>query len=398
MADYEFDLCVVGGAGHIGLPFSLVFSDAGKKVVIYDINDDSVNQISQGIVPFMEKGAAPLLVKALKSKNLVLTNNPRVISQAKTVVITIGTPIDQFLNPVFKDIFDCFEQLFPFLSDDQLIILRSTVYPGTTDRLERWLKSKGKSPFLAFCPERVVQGKAVEEILGLPQIISGTTPEAQERALLFFKAIHVEMITLSPMEAELAKLFTNAYRYISFAISNQFFMIANSANLDYDKILKGIKFHYPRMEGLVGAGLAAGPCLFKDTMQLNSFAKNEFNLGQAAMNINEGIVLYLLERLAIRYKLDDTSFGLLGMAFKAGNDDIRSSLSYKLKKGLEFRAKEVFTTDPYVTVDKTLISLKEVIEKSDVLILCVPHPDYQDLIIDKPVIDIWGFLGNGTLV
>ena len=398
MNEKPYDLCVVGGGGHIGLPFSLVFADAGKKVVIYDINPEAIRMISQGIVPFMEKGAEPLLKKALETGNLVLSTDPQVVSRAKVVVITIGTPVDQFLNPVFKDIFNCFEQLLPYLSDDQLIILRSTVYPGTTDRLGRWLKSKGKSPLLAFCPERVVQGKAIDEILNLPQIISGTDPKAEEAARLFLETIQVEVVPLTPMEAEFAKLFTNAYRYISFAISNQFFMIANSANQDYDRILKGVKFHYPRMDGLGSAGLAAGPCLFKDTMQLNAFAKNEFGLGQAAMNINEGIVLYLIDRLAEQYNLAVTSFGLLGMAFKAGNDDIRSSLSYKMRKGLEFRAKAVFTTDPYVTVDKDLISLEATIEKSDVLILCVPHPEYKGLKATKPIVDIWGFLGNGTLV
>ncbi len=398
MKQFEFDLCVVGGAGHVGLPFSLVFANAGLKVVIYDINPESIKLISRGIVPFMEERAEVLLKKALASDNLVLTDDSKVITKAKTVVITIGTPIDEFLNPVFKDIFNCFEQLFPYLSDDQLIILRSTVYPGTTERLSWWLKSKGKSPLLAFCPERVVQGKAIEEILTLPQIISGTTREAEEEASNFFTTIQVEVVTLKPMEAEFAKLFSNAYRYISFAISNQFFMIANSANQDYDKILKALKFHYPRMDGLGSAGFAAGPCLFKDTMQLNSFAKNDFALGQAAMNINEGLILYLIDRLKAQYNLAETRFGLLGMAFKAGNDDIRSSLSYKLKKGLEFRSKDVFTTDPYVTIDKSLISLEETLEKSDVLILCVPHPDYKGLEINKPIIDIWGYLGNGTLI
>jgi UDP-N-acetyl-D-mannosaminuronic acid dehydrogenase len=288
--------------------------------------------------------------------------------------------------------------LLPYLSDDQLIILRSTVYPGTTDRIDRWLKSRGKSTLLAFCPERVVQGQAIEEIQSLPQIISGTTPDSESEAVRFFQAINVEVIRLTPIEAEFAKLFTNAYRYISFAISNQFFMIANSANQDYDKILKGIKYHYPRMNGLNSAGFTAGPCLFKDTMQLNSFAKNEFGLGQAAMNINEGLVLYIIDRLASRYNLAETNFGLLGMAFKPGNDDIRASLSYKLKKGLEFRSKGVFTTDPYVTADKSLISLEDTIEKSDVIILCVPHSDYTDLKTVKPIIDVWGFFGNGTII
>ncbi len=398
MSSFKYDLCVVGGAGHVGLPFSVVFADAGKRVVIYDINQASIAMRLKGIPPFKEKGMESLLKKVLDSGNLELSCDPTVISESSIIVITIGTPVDEFLNPVFKDIYNCFEYILDYLSDEQLVILRSTVYPGTTDRLCKWLELRGKKPHIAFCPERVVEGRAIEEIQCLPQIISGTSAESEEKAIEFFQTINVEVVCLSPIEAEFAKLFTNAYRYISFAISNQFFIIANSAGLDYDKILKGIKYHYRRMDALSGAGFTAGPCLFKDTMQLNSFAKNEFVLGQAAMNINEGLVLYIIDRLKTKYNLPETSFGLLGMAFKSESDDIRSSLSYKLKKYLVYHSKDVYTTDPYVTVDKNLISLSETIEKSDVLILCVPHPEYKEIACTKPIVDIWGHLGNGSII
>jgi UDP-N-acetyl-D-mannosaminuronic acid dehydrogenase len=398
MSKIEYDLCVVGGAGHVGLPFALVFANLGLNVVIYDINVQSLNTISCGVVPFLENGAEPLLKKVLASNCLHLSSDPDVVSKASTVIITIGTPVDEFLNPVFKDIRSSFEKLLPYLHDDQLLILRSTVYPGTTIWLDRFLKERNKTPLIAFCPERIVQGKAVEEILDLPQIVSGTTPAAEDAAAKFFEQIHVEIVRLAPMEAEFAKLFSNTYRYISFAITNQFYMIANSAGLDYERILKGVKFHYPRLQGLVGPGFAAGPCLFKDTMQLNAYAKNEFVLGQAAMNVNEGLVLYLMDRLCQRYDLPNCTVGLLGMAFKPNNDDIRASLSYKLKKLLQFKAKAVLTTDPYVTRDLDLLPLDDVIDQSDFLILCVPHSDYHDLCTTKTVIDFWGFLGNGVQV
>jgi UDP-N-acetyl-D-mannosaminuronic acid dehydrogenase len=134
-------------------------------------------------------------------------------------------------------------------------------------------------------------------------------------------------------------------------------------------------------------------------MQLNSFAKNEFFLGQAAMNINEGLVLYIAERLKLKYDLGSMTIGLLGMAFKPDNDDIRASLSYKMKKVLQFNAKNVLTTDPYVTLDKELKPLDEVLSESDLLILCVPHKQYKNLNLkDKIVVDIWDFWGNGTLI
>jgi UDP-N-acetyl-D-mannosaminuronic acid dehydrogenase len=398
MEKFQYDLCVVGGAGHIGLPFALVYAKHGLNVVIYDINKKSLETISSGIVPFMESDAEELLNQALATGNLDFSDNPEVVGRSKNVVITIGTPVDEFLNPEFKGIRATFETLFPFLNEDQLLILRSTVFPGTTDWLDGWLRETGKSPLIAFCPERVVQGKAVEEILTLPQIVSGTTKEAQDTASHFFELIGVEIVHLSPMEAEFAKLFSNAYRYITFAIANQFYMITTSAGVDYERVMKGVKHNYPRLEGLAGAGFAAGPCLFKDTMQLNSFAKNEFFLGQAAMNVNEGIVLYIAERMVLKYNLKDMTVGLLGMAFKANNDDVRASLSYKMKKVLQFKSKQVLVTDPYVTTDAELVPLDEVVKRSDILVLCVPHKQYKGLdTLGKPVVDIWGMLGNGTL-
>jgi UDP-N-acetyl-D-mannosaminuronic acid dehydrogenase len=284
------------------------------------------------------------------------------------------------------------------LNEDQLLILRSTVFPGTTDWLAQWLKSKGKIPLISFCPERVVQGKAIEEILNLPQIVCGITPEAEQAASDLFNLIGVEIVRLTPLEGEFSKLFSNAYRYITFAIANQFYMITTSAGVDYERVMDGVKYHYPRLDGLVGAGFSAGPCLFKDTMQLNSFAKNEFFLGQAAMNVNEGLVLFITDRLGSKYDLKNTTIGLLGMAFKPNNDDARASLSYKMKKVLTFKAKKVITTDPYVTSDHDLMPLAEVVDQSDVLILCVPHKQYEHLETKgKPIVDIWGFLGNGTL-
>jgi UDP-N-acetyl-D-mannosaminuronic acid dehydrogenase len=398
MKKFEYDLCVVGGAGHIGLPFALVFAHQKLHVAVYDLNQSALDVIGSGKVPFMEEGAEELLSEVLSTGCLTLSSDPGIVAKSKNIVITIGTPVDEFLNPEFKMITSAFERLLPHFHDEQLIVLRSTVFPGTTDWLAQWLKSKNKSPLISFCPERVVQGKAIEEIRNLPQIVCGTTSEAEQAAADLFSLIGVEIVRLTPMEGEFSKLFSNAYRYISFAIANQFYMITTTAGVDYEHVMNGVKQHYPRLSGLVSAGFAAGPCLFKDTMQLNSFAKNEFFLGQAAMNVNEGLVLYIVERLESKNDLKNMTIGLLGMAFKSNNDDVRASLSYKMKKTLAFKAKNILTTDPYVTTDKDLKPLAEVIDQSDILILCAPHKQYKNLDTKgKPVVDIWGFLGQGTL-
>jgi UDP-N-acetyl-D-mannosaminuronic acid dehydrogenase len=145
------------------------------------------------------------------------------------------------------------------------------------------------------------------------------------------------------------------------------------------------------------SGFAAGPCLLKDTMQLATFNNNNFALGHAAMFINEGLPMYLVSRLAERYDLGSLTVGILGMAFKAETDDIRSSLSYKLRRLLCIRAATVLCTDPYVD-DPRLLSLDEVLERADLLVIGAPHRLYADIHTDKPVIDVWNLRSSGVLV
>lgn len=393
---FERDVCVVGGAGHVGLPLALVFVKKGLKTTIYDINRPWLDEIRKGRMPFMEEGSEPLLRSALKSGRFEITDQPSSVAKARVIVITIGTPVDEFLNPDTKVIRRCVDGLLPYLRKGQLILLRSTVYPGTTAWLEKYLKQKGKKVLLSFCPERVVQGRAIEEVQKLPQIVSGTTPEAEKAASELFLKIAPETVVLQPMEAEFAKLFSNAYRYIQFAISNQFYMIAKSAKLDFNRIIDGMKKDYPRAKEIPRAGLAAGPCLLKDTMQLAAFSDNQFTLGHTAMMINEGLALHMVGELEKCYPLGKMKVGLLGMAFKADSDDTRSSLSYKLKKALQYHAREVLTTDPHVTTDPEILPLQKVLKEADLFVLCVPHGAYKNLrILKKPVFDIWGYLRSG---
>ncbi len=388
-----YDLCIVGGAGHVGLPLALVFAKTGLKVHIYDINQTSLDTISSGIMPFMESGAEELLSEVLADGNLTMSADVSDVSKASRVILTIGTPVDEFHNPVLGLVRQCIDDLLPNLKDGQLLILRSTVYPGTTDWLASYLESKGRSVKVSFCPERVVQGHSIEELQHLPQIVSGTSEESVALASQLFSLIAPEIVELKPIEAEFAKLMNNAYRYIEFAIANQFYMITSQANVDYERVLTGMKQNYPRAKNIPMPGFAAGPCLFKDTMQLSAFSNNQFSLGHAAMLVNEGLVLYVVDEISKKYPLHEMTIGLLGMAFKAESDDIRSSLSYKLKKVLQFKAKHVLTTDPYVSCDEELLPMQDVVAKSDLLILCVPHKAYKQMDLSgKPLVDIWNFV------
>lgn len=383
----------MGGAGHVGAPLALVLARKGHRVVIHDINCASMEKMARGTMPFLEKDGTSLLRRVLKSGRLEFSDRPESISGAQSVILTLGTPIDEFHNPVTSPLINCINVLLPHIRKGGLMILRSTVAPGTTAVLERHLRRSRRDVHLAFCPERVVQGRAIEEIAKLPQIISGSSDRAVKAARRIFSGITSKVVVMSLREAEYAKLICNAYRYIQFAATNQLYMMVESAGINYHRLLAGMKNGYARMASVPRAGFAAGPCLMKDTMQLFAFEKHNFVLGQIAMNINEGLPEFLVSRILSKEKIINRKVGILGMAFKAQSDDIRQSLSYKLKKVLEFAGAKVLCSDPYVK-GSDIVPLRELIKRASIIIVGVPHRQYRLLKMppDIQIIDPWGFL------
>lgn len=398
--DFANDVVVIGGGGHVGLPLAIALADRGSSVVVYDVSERAVATISEGTVPFIEPGAEPVLKRVIAEGRFTASTDPSVVATARNVIVVIGTPVDEHLNPDPNAIPAALAGCAEYFRDGQLLVLRSTVYPGVTALVERMVADLGVDVPVAFCPERIAEHKAMEELFSLPQIVSSRSPEGRERAATLFGTLTEQIVHLEPEEAELAKLFTNTWRYIKFAAANQFYMMANDRGLDFEKIRKGLTQDYPRAKDLPGPGFAAGPCLFKDTMQLAAFSDNKFALGHSAMLVNEGLPLYLVSQLEKRFDLADLTVGILGMSFKAGSDDIRSSLSYKLRRVLKFKAKAVLGTDPYVSeeTDDTLLPLEDVLKKADILILATPHDEYRDLVTDKPVADVWNLTGNGVVI
>ncbi len=392
------DVVIIGGCGHVGLPLALAFADRGARVVIYDTSETAVATVNSGRMPFAEPGAEEVLHRVLGAGLLEASVDPAVVATAEHVVVVIGTPVDEHLNPDQTAIPRALGGCAGYLRDGQLLILRSTVFPGVTALVEKMVAGLGLQMEVAFCPERIAEGKAMIELFELPQIISARTAAGTERASRLFGRLTSKLVVMSPEEAELAKLFTNVWRYIKFATANQLYMMANERGLDFERIRQGLAEDYPRAADMPAAGFAAGPCLFKDTMQLAAYNNNNFPLGHAAMAVNEGLPLHVVYRLEQRFDLPSMTVGILGMAFKAGSDDIRSSLSYKLKRILEFKAGAVLCTDPYVTVDPSLLPLDEVIARSDLLVIGAPHPEYRGLAAGKPAADIWGILGHGVQI
>jgi UDP-N-acetyl-D-mannosaminuronic acid dehydrogenase len=395
---FPLDVVVVGGGGHVGLPLAIALAESGARVGIFDVSEGAVKLIKDAQLPFDEPGALPVLERVVTDQRLTATTDPAIVAQAENVVVVIGTPVDEHLNPDPRAIPRALQVCADSFRDGQLLVLRSTVYPGVTAQVERMLSGLGLEMDVAFCPERIAEGKAMTELYSLPQIIGARTPEARDRARALFARLTSTLVDVSPEEAELAKLFTNTWRYIKFAAANQFYMMANDRGLDFERIRQALSLDYPRAADMPGAGFAAGPCLFKDTMQLAAFNNNNFALGHSAMLVNEGLPLYLVARLEAQHDLSQMTVGILGMAFKAESDDTRSSLSYKLKRILEFKAGRVLCTDPYVTSDPTLQPLDDVVAQSDLLIVAAPHPEYQTLQTTVPVADVWNVLGEGVRV
>jgi UDP-N-acetyl-D-mannosaminuronic acid dehydrogenase len=390
----DLDLVIVGGCGHVGLPLALSLADCGYRVGINDIDQAKIDMVRTGNVPFRETGAEELLRKLLPTGRLELSRDGAMLERTRNVVLVIGTPIDEFMNPSVR-IFDrVLDELTPHVQQGSLIILRSTVFPGTTESVERRLRAAGIDADLAFCPERIAEGLALEELRTLPQIVGVTSDAAFEKARVVFERLGVtSIIRTTPLEAELAKLLTNTWRYMKFAIANQFFQIASRTGLDYNRVLNAVRQDYPRAADLPSPGFAAGPCLLKDTMQLSAFTPDHFPMGQAAMQVNEGLPGYIVDTLNGRRPLLGRTLGVLGMAFKGESDDPRASLSYKLRKLAQFKGARVLCTDPYI-VDETFEPLERVLHDSDVLVVGAPHKAYRALdLAGREVVDIWGITG-----
>ncbi len=397
MPGQQLDICIVGGVGHVGLPLALAFADAGQRVMLYDLNVPVMDLIKSGTMPFTEYGAEPLLKQALERNQLLFSSDPHDVTRADHVIVAIGTPVDEYLNPNLRILLKLFQTLAPHLRPSQTIIIRSTVFPRTCRQVERLLSQDGQRWRVAYCPERIAQGHAIRELKELPQIVSGSSTEAVDAATALFRLLAPEIVHLEIEEAELAKLFSNAWRYIQFAAANQFYMLASSIGVDFNRVRDAMVRGYGRAATLPSAGFAAGPCLLKDTMQLAAFNNNTFSLGHAAMAINEGLPNFVVDAIGRRHNLAATRVGILGMAFKADIDDIRDSLSYKLGKILRFQGAQVAYSDEFAR-DPTFITKEALVASVDVVIVGVPHSAYRTLQIPAgvDVVDLWGVLAPGA--
>jgi UDP-N-acetyl-D-mannosaminuronic acid dehydrogenase len=372
--------------GHIGLPLGILLAyETSSRVTLVDFNLQHKASVLLGKMPYKEYGIEPVLQSVLDNQLLAITDDYRLTSECDVIIVCIGTPVDEYLSPVLKPFASCIDMLAKNAPRDALIVIRSSIYPGAFKSFYKQLTNKGFK-HVAYCPERIVQGHALNELRSLPQIISGYDELTLKKAADLFGAFAPSTIVSSVEEAELSKLFSNAWRYIQFAVANQFSMIASEYGCDFESIRNIMTINYPRNRDLPGSGFTAGPCLYKDTAQLSAFYGNQFQLGQAAISINEGYPSFIVSHYLREFDISKLTVGILGMAFKPGVDDTRDSLSFKLKKILEFKGAKVLCSDAYIDRADWL-SADSLVKQSDLIIVATPHPQYAKLNFqNKPVI------------
>ena len=399
------DTVAVVGLGRVGLPFALFLAQRGCTVHGIDNNPRTLDALRRGELPFREDGAHEALGATLGTR-FHPTDELAALADADTVIITLGTPVDDFNNPIFLPIENLLRAALPHLHGGQLVVLRSTVAPGSTEHLGRLIERStqfrlGQDLFLAFCPERIAEGKSFSELPEVPQIVGGIDAASSARAARFFALVTPTVIQVDARSAELAKLFCNMYRYIDFAVANEFMMIAAQHQRDIHPIIEAINRGYKR-GGIKSPGLTGGPCLYKDGFFL--IGKIPYNeLIASAWKIHETTPAYLVERARVYKPIDGAKAAILGLAFKRDIDDTRNSLAFKLKKLLLAEGADVHLHDPLLPSEL----LADALRGADFVFLAMNHSAFDGLTparlreLTKPdavVCDIWNLLGTNRIV
>lgn len=400
---------IIVGIGRVGLPLALVLAKEGFNVIGIDVSSERLGAINKGSLPFLEEGAVPLLKKYINNGFIAMHEEklPEVLPTSDGIILTLGTPMSDNFIPDVTQITGFLNKFSKYLKKGQILILRSTVTPGTTEYLSRFLKEKygwivGKDIYLAYCPERIAEGKAVKELYEIPQIIGTIDDKSGKVAAEIFSKLTKKMLYTDARSGELAKLYCNMYRYIDFAIGNEFMLIADSHERDIYEILRLVNDGYKR-GGLKGPGLTAGPCLVKDGFFL--LDKSPYlDLVAAAWRLNENIPGFLLRKIHQHSgSLEGKKVALLGLTFKKNIDDLRYSLSLKMQNYLLTEGAKVFSHDPYIESQP----LEDCLRGADLVIVATNHSAFSKIgikdlkrMVNKNclVCDIWNIFGTGKIV
>ena len=390
------NISILGGAGRVGLPLALVLAEQGFNVNIIDSDKVRVDQINNRIMPFTEVGAQDILT-SISEHQLKAVTNLSSIKESEVCIVVIGTPVLENGRPGTDALFELVQEIKPYLDNVKILVLRSTVFPGVTSKIKEYLLENNIEIEVAFCPERLVEGNAIYELKNLPQIIGVETSKGYDLASEIFKRVSPEVLRTTTEEAEISKLFANSLRYLQFGIANEFFEICVNKNIDWENVWHALKYKYPRAAALPKPGFAAGPCIVKDTQQLDYYYDGNFKLGKSVLEINENFPDFLISKLMEEIDISGKTIGILGMTFKGGIDDFRDSLSFRLKRILESKARQVLCSDTQLQKNY-FVDTENLIEQSDIIIIASPHNEYKKIITNKPLIDIWRITINQSII
>lgn len=366
---------IVGGAGRLGLRLALIAANRSHHVTCIDLDDERINEISQGCLPFVEPNAEDYLEKAIKDKSLTLTMDYDDVSKADVVVVSIGTPVDSNLNPSLEPVAGVIFDIAEHIRKDQLIVFRNILSPQIIGRIRVLLEDKtnlkvGKDIFLAFAPEMSNDNFNINDLSSLPQPIGTYDKNSFKLAEKFFQTITKGKISpVTPEEALLGKLMTNMYSYIQSACANEFYLIAESFGANFHKILdasQGKENNIPNPHAS-----KSGPGMHKEgwfLVEKIPFAE----LITTAFKINESMPAYIINKIE---GLKANKVAILGMTSKANSDEIRASLGYKLRKALCYQDYNVACYDPFLPE----YSDSSVLQGADVVILMTPHEAFKNL-------------------
>ena len=393
------------GLGRIGLPLAISFADRGLTVLGVDKDAGRLQAVRDARMPFAEPGAQEALERVSAAGTLTVSEHVADATLADHIVITLGTPSFSHVEIDISDIRSALDDLLAHLRDGHTIVLRSTIAPGTTDFVAGYLTKHrgfriGEDVFVAHAPERIAAGRFMEEIGTLPCIVGGVGEASGERVGGLFSIFGAPIVQTTPVQAELAKIWTNILRYANFALPNLLMMDCEQHGANVFDVIELINRDYPR-GGIAMPGLTAGTCLRKD-FAFSEERSNAPGMLLAVSRVNESVPLFLVEGMKRRLgPLNGRKIAVLGLAFKGNTDDERDSLAYKLVRLLERELADVTVHDPRVATPTP--PFEETVAGADAIVVAANHdefcgPDVLRLIGDLAggdalIVDPWNCFG-----
>ena len=367
------------GLGRVGLPLALSFADHGVRVLGIDHDPRVLDCVRSGRMPFAEAGTQELLDRVLERGTLELADRAAHAAQADDIVITIGTPSFSHVESDLSQVRAAVDDLLPLLHPGHALILRSTVAPGTTEYVAGYVEKRrglriGEEVFVAHAPERIAAGRFLAEITTLPCIVGGVGSASTERAAEAFSVFGAPIVRTTPVQAELAKIWTNILRYANFALPNLLMMDCERYGANVFEVIELINRDYPR-GGIAMPGLTAGTCLRKD-FAFSEERSNAPGMLLAVSRVNEAVPLFLVEGIKRRIgSLTSRKVAVLGLTFKRDTDDERDSLSPKLIRLLERELADVAVCDPHARTPTQ--PLADAVTDADVVIVATNHSEFE---------------------